>query len=313
MIVETLQKILPAQVRSVLRPYHRMFFPNKIYGYWNITYRCTYKCSYCPFCNVTDYGEIYPKSSEKTPDEWIKILEKLPSMSFLLIGGEPLLYEGLGEVINHLPKKHSIIGLVSNLSLPIERYKKIKKKICLTTSFHREFAKEDEFIEKILELKEFMWINSVNIVATPENIPFLEELHKKLNPHKITIRVEHLVKTGFEYTNEESKEISKYLVNDRDLEKKKNFYESYLPKSCSAGKNYINIMPNADVYSCVGGMEYINALHRKGCLKDDDLSRYRLANLANESFEFNSVQKPCNLPCVYVCDWDYANIVKDKT
>ena len=66
MLVEILQKLLPAKIRSIIRPYHRIFFPNKIYGYWNITYRCTYKCSYCPFCNITKYSDIYPKETEKT-------------------------------------------------------------------------------------------------------------------------------------------------------------------------------------------------------------------------------------------------------
>lgn len=313
MLVETLQKLIPAQLRSILRPYHRLFFPNKIYGYWNITYRCTYKCSYCPFCNVTDYGKIYTKETEKTPDEWLKILEKLPPISFLLIGGEPMLYGGLPEIINNLPKQHSIIGMVSNASLPASLYKKIKKKICLSISFHREFAQEEEFIEKILELREFMWINSVNIVATPENIPFLEKLHNDLTPKGVTIRVEHLVKPGFKYTEEQLKELSKYLVNDRDWDKKVNFYESFNTKNCSAGKNYINIMPNADAYSCVGGMEYINAKHRQELVNgQQDLSRYKLCNLADEKFSLNTCNEPCNLPCIYVCDWDYASILKNR-
>ncbi len=312
MLVEILQKLLPAKIRSIIRPYHRIFFPNKIYGYWNITYRCTYKCSYCPFCNITKYSDIYPKETEKTPEEWLEILEKLPPMSFLLIGGEPLLYEGIDKIINNLPKKHSIIGLITNASLPIDVYKKLNKNICVTISYHREFTTEDEFIEKVLKLKEFLWINSVNIVATPENFPFLKELHKKLNPKGITIRVEHLVKSGFSYTEEQLKEINKYLVDDRNQNKKTNFYESYCNKNCSAGKNYINIMPNADVYSCVGGLEYVNAEHRKKYIKNSNLDRFKMGNLADEKFEFKKENQICNLPCVYVCDWDYADIKKKK-
>lgn len=311
MLVELLQKLTPAPIRSFLRPYHRIIFPNKIYGYWNITYRCTYKCSYCPFCNITDYGKIYTKDQEKTPEEWLKILEKLPPMSFLIIGGEPMLYQGISEVINNLPSKHSIIGLISNASLPIDLYKKIKKKVCLTVSYHREFAKEDEFIDKVLELNSFMWLNSVNIVATPENIPFLDKLHKRLTPKGITIRVEHLVKTGFRYTDEQYNSIKKYLTSDRNFKKKESFYEAPICKSCSAGRNYINIMPNADVYSCVGGMEYINATHRKPYIKNPDcLDRYLMGNLADEDFKFNLKNKDCSNPCIYVCDWDYADIRK---
>ncbi len=313
MIVELLQRVIPAPLRSILRPYHRLFFKNKIYGYWNITYRCTYKCSYCPFCNVTDYGKIYPKNVEKTPDEWLRILEKLPPMSFLLIGGEPMLYQGIDEIINNLPQKHSIIGMISNASLPADLYKKIKKKICLSISYHRESAKEDEFIEKVLELNSFMWINSVNIVATPENIPFLEKLHQSLNPKGITVRVEHLIKPGFKYTDEQYKQIEKYLTYDRNFKKKDDFYEAKICKLCSAGRNYINIMPNADVYSCVGGMEYINAVHRKQYIKNPEiLKRYRLGNLADDNFSFFKKDKLCPNPCIYVCDWDYAEIRKAK-
>ena len=313
MIIELLQKFMPAKIKSVIRPYHRIFFPNKIYGYWNITYRCTYKCSYCPFCNITDYSKLYPKSSEKTPEQWLKILQKLPPMAFLIIGGEPLLYDGLSEVINHLPKQHSIIGLISNASLPIERYKKIKKNVCLSISFHREFAKEKEFIEKVLEIKSIMRINSVNIVATPENLPFLEELHRKLTPKGITIRVEHLVKSGFEYSTSELKQLKKYITYDRSLDTKY-FYETYPAKKCSAGRNYINIMPNADTYSCVGGMEYINAIHRKAFILDQNvMSKYKMKNLEDPNFSFEIKDKICGNPCIYVCDWDYARITKHKS
>ncbi len=311
MLIEMLQRLTPASVRSIIRPFHRLFFPNKIYGYWNITYRCTYHCSYCPFCNIHNYSKTYTKETEKTPDEWFAILEKLPPMAFLLIGGEPMLYSGITDIINNLPKKHSIIGLISNASLPIDLYKKINKKICTSISFHREFAKEEEFIEKVVELNKFMWINSVNIVATPENIPFLEELHSKLTPKGITIRVEPLIKTGFNYTEEQLKQIDKYLKHDRSFKKKIEFYEAQICKDCSAGKNYINIMPNGDVYSCVGGMEYINTPYRRALIKNEqDLERYKLGNLSDENFSFNKTKKICKYPCIYVCDYDYADIKK---
>jgi MoaA/NifB/PqqE/SkfB family radical SAM enzyme len=311
MLVEMLQRIIPAPLRSKIRPYHRFFFPNKMYGYWNITYRCTYKCSYCPFCGQATYGKLFPRETEKTPQEWLAILEKLPPMSFLLIGGEPMLYPGIDQIINNMPKKHSIIGMVTNASLPVDLYKKIHKKICVSVSFHREFAKEDAFIEKVLALKEFMWINSVNIVATPENIPFLDKLYNRLTPKGITLRVEHLVKTGFQYTPEQFKQIEKYLTPDRNFHKKETFYEGPVCKMCSAGQNYVNIMPNADVYSCVGGLEYTHSVARKPLVKNPAaLKRYYVGNLADENFRFFTEKKPCPYPCVYVCDWDYADIRK---
>ena len=70
---------------------------------------------------------IFPKSCEKTPEQWIKALAKLPATTFFVLGGEPFLYDGLSELINNLPKQHSILGLVTNASMPIELYKKLNK------------------------------------------------------------------------------------------------------------------------------------------------------------------------------------------
>ena len=151
MLLTYLQEKIPLSLKTKLKPFYRLIYPNRLHGIINPTFRCTYKCSYCPVCSQFDYGNIYPKSCEKTPEEWLKVLEKLPQTTFFILGGEPFLYNGLPELLNQLSdnSNHTILGLVTNASMPIDLYKQIKNKMHMNISFHREFAQEDEFIEKV--------------------------------------------------------------------------------------------------------------------------------------------------------------------
>lgn len=171
MLIELLQNIIPVEIKQMLKPHFRLLFPNKIMSLLWITFRCTYKCSYCPYCGLCDYSKIFPKSCEKSGEEWIKSLETLPPTSFYISGGEPFLYKDLPYIINNMPKKHAILGIVTNASVPIEIYNKVNKKIHLNISYHNEFTNEDDFIKKVLLLKKKFNI-TVNIVATPDNLKF---------------------------------------------------------------------------------------------------------------------------------------------
>jgi molybdenum cofactor biosynthesis enzyme MoaA len=121
-----------------------------------------------------------------------KALEKLPPTSFYFSAGEPFLYKDLPYIINNLPEKHSIIGIVTNASMPLSIYRKIKKKIHLNVSFHREFTSEKEFISKVTELQNFFHL-TVNIVATPVNLDFLKTLDKICKSNKIALHVDPFI------------------------------------------------------------------------------------------------------------------------
>src|SRR4029077_21150760 len=100
-----------------------------------------------------DYSTVFQKGNEKDASEWISAFEKIPSCVLYIAGGEPFVYGGLAEFVNGLPSKHSLVGIVTNLSLPAPVYRRIKKRIHLNASFHREFVAEEEFVEKIKELR----------------------------------------------------------------------------------------------------------------------------------------------------------------
>src|SRR3954451_12765069 len=109
-----LRSMLPDRLKYILKPYFRTLLPNQFVALLWITFRCNYRCSYCNIVTNFNFGDLSGKESEKTVDQWLGALEKLPPTMFFIAGGEPFLYKELPELINGLPKKHSIIGIVSN-------------------------------------------------------------------------------------------------------------------------------------------------------------------------------------------------------
>ena len=81
-------------------------------------------------------------------EQWLVALEKLPPAMIYISGGEPFLYAKLPELVNNLPKKHRLLGIVSNVSLPASVYRKIERPFHLNASFHREFVSAESFIAR---------------------------------------------------------------------------------------------------------------------------------------------------------------------
>ena len=294
----------------MLKPYFRLIFPNKLMAAVLITLQCTYKCSYCPYCSKdSDMQSKFPKSCEKSGKEWVEALEKLPPTSFYFCGGEPFFYKDLPYIINNMPEKHSVLGVVTNASMPLETYKKVNKKIYLNVSFHREYVSEDEFIKKVLELKKYFYL-CVNIVATEENYEFIKNNIKIFKDNGIAFHIDALIDKAskpHEYTEEYEKLINKYAEKSRNIQTEKFLYQKS-PKLCSAGKNYYNLLPNGDAVTCSRAIDY----KYSPFVKRDDNPVYELGNIFDGSFKLKPEEFVCSYECISHCDRDYAKITPVK-
>ena len=310
MNIISLKKMIPPSLRFLVKPYFRIFFPNKLIVSWWLTFRCNYTCSYCYIHTKHDFSEQFPKTCEKSPQEWLKILNELPPAMFLIQGGEPFLYNGIHEILDNFPEKHEIIAVITNLSFDPEIYKKLKRKICLTTSFHREHCSKEEFQKKILELSENFNI-TVNFVATPENIPVIESLENTFKKKNITFHVDPYIDVDFKYSKEQLKLLNKYFKNDNNM-KKNIALDSYNFKCCHAGKNYINLLPNGKVYTCTNGMNYNHSPIRKKLLNGQSVEFFDMGNIFDDDFKLNDKPLSCNLPCKDLCDIAHTKISSKK-
>lgn len=97
----------------------------------NVTNRCNLRCTYC----YGDYSQRREKDFSK--EQLLELIEKLSLMGTRMInigGGEPLLRQDIGEVINKIKAKNMLCFMNSNGLLVPEKIKQIKRLDGLTIS-----------------------------------------------------------------------------------------------------------------------------------------------------------------------------------
>ena len=302
--VSDLQQYLPAGMKFFLKRYYRTVFPNKLILLFNPTSRCNYRCSYCPVITKFDYTTVFPKKQEKSVAEWLQAFEQLPPAMIYIAGGEPFLYNGLTDLVNQLPKKHQIVGIVTNLSQDVRLYRKMQRKVHIRASFHREFIGQDEFVAKVKALSDQFYIH-VNIVATPENLPLIDEVSTGMARDNVTLHVDPYVDVNFRYSPEQRALLDRVLRSDRNPDSQLDFND-FSEKSCSAGRNYINVASNGDVSTCNGGTQYLHSSLYAGFPNPGgmDLRKFAMGNLFDPAFTLNKTDIKCSLPCKEACDRD---------
>jgi len=300
--ISAIQPYLPGPLKFALKPYYRTFLPNRLHVLLLPTFRCNYRCSYCTVVTKFAYTNEYSKTTERSARDWIAALDRLPPAVIYVAGGEPFVYAELGELINCLPEKHQVIGIVTNLSQPARVYRKIKRKLHLNASFHREFVQYQDFTARIGELIDQFHIH-VNIVATPENLVVLREISEMMKSSKITLHVDPLVDPQFQYSDEDRDLLQKFIHKDRVPDEQLNFGD-FSVKNCSAGRNYMCIVPNGDVYTCFGGLGYTKSPLYEEIVAGRTLPQFAMGNLFDEGFQPNRSDILCALPCKEACDRD---------
>jgi MoaA/NifB/PqqE/SkfB family radical SAM enzyme len=298
------KKYLPARALTALKPYYRRFFPNQVIALINPTWRCNYRCSYCPIVTKFAYTTVVDKSGERNGEDWVEALERLPAAAVYMAGGEPFVYQDIATLINRMPRKHHILGIVTNLSQPVSVYRKIKKRIKLIASLHREHIEPEPFVAKIKELSDQFEIH-VNIVATPENLLHLDMISSELKVKGVTLHVDPFIDVvaGFHYTSEQLEILGRHVHFDRKVKSQMD-YGDYTPKLCSAGRNYFTVSPDGSAYTCYGGMHFNHSSQYTQIVADRDVSKYRMGNIFNPEFRLNREDIICSMPCNAACDRD---------
>jgi MoaA/NifB/PqqE/SkfB family radical SAM enzyme len=298
--IGSVQRFIPARVKFFLKPYYRKLFSHRLHVVFWPTFRCNYSCTYCTVGTKFDFTTVFPRSSERQVDQWIVALEKLPPAMIYISGGEPFVYAGLPELVNRLPKKHQLLGIVSNVSLPASVYRKIKYPFHLNASFHREFVSAENFIARVKELQEFLHVH-VNIVATPENLSMISSIDGLMATHRISLHVDPYVDREFRYSASEQTLLRKYTQADR---KSLVDFSDFSPKQCSAGRNYINLLPDGQVFTCAAGFSYTYSPLYTELVGNQPLENFRMGNIFDSNFRLHASDIVCKLPCKDACDRD---------
>jgi hypothetical protein len=157
---------------------------------WILARFCNYSCSYC-----------WPYARSSTPDHqdlelYLKTLDSIKAQArangftdfhFSFSGGEPTAYKYFNKVVEYyandeLPEYQSI-HMTTNLSPGqkwwanfIDNTRHLKRR-SITASYHAEFANEQEFGDKCLQLIEGGVYVTINQVMVPE---MFQELYERL-------------------------------------------------------------------------------------------------------------------------------------
>ena len=148
---------------------------------WILGRFCNYKCSYCwPYARSDKLDHQTLDVYKNTVDE-IKRQARLNGFTefhWSFSGGEPTAYKQLLDLVKHLDDgpqtPYQSIHMTTNLSPGLKWWKNwanntnMMQRRSITASFHSEFAKEQEFGDKCVQLMEDTVHVNVNQVMVPE-------------------------------------------------------------------------------------------------------------------------------------------------
>ena len=195
---------------------------------WILGRFCNYSCSYCwPYARSDKIDHQDFQVYKNTIDE-IKRQARANGFNqfhWSFSGGEPTAYKQLNDLVKHLDEKESTyqsIHMTTNLSPGSKWWNTwcantaLLQRRSITASFHDEFAKEQEFGDKCLQLQYELVHVTINQVMVPEKFyelyERLERFHKRginvtLKPQSdptasgivdgYTEEMIHLMQTGF--------------------------------------------------------------------------------------------------------------------
>lgn len=167
---------------------------------WILGRFCNYKCSYCwPYARSDQLDHQSLDVYKHTIDE-IKRQARLNGFTefhWSFSGGEPTAYKNLLDLTKHLEKDtespYQSIHMTTNLSPGSKWWKNWAdvtmpmQRRSITASFHDEFAKEQEFGDKCLQLMYENVFITVNQVMVPEKFYELYERMQRLHERGINV------------------------------------------------------------------------------------------------------------------------------
>jgi len=158
---------------------------------WILGRFCNYNCSYCwPYAR-SDKVDHQPLEVYKNTVDEVKRQARANGFNqfhWSFSGGEPTAYKHLIELTKHLDDgaltPYQSVHMTTNLSPSLRWWKSwadatsLLQRRSITASFHDEFAKEQEFGDKCLQLMYDLVHVTVNQVMVPEKF---DELYERMN------------------------------------------------------------------------------------------------------------------------------------
>ncbi|MBN2482643.1 MAG: radical SAM protein [Candidatus Omnitrophica bacterium] len=246
---------------------------------WDITHQCNCSCLYCDV--------MHHWSAQLSTEDILYIIDDLAALGLRHIhfgGGEPLLREDLGVIIEHCKNKNITLGILTNGILFAERLDWLKKVDLVKISLdgpasindilrNRE-GHYDEVIGAVKVARKYGIRVSLNTTLTRKNLEYAGYLVELAYSLGITVKFQpvNMLLSG-------DKDIKEYIPSPENFKdtisqliqmKKKGYgrtivnsqaglgylsdYPHYRPMACCAGRMFFRIDPVGSFYCCSGMM-----------------------------------------------------------
>lgn len=312
--------------------------------YLELTRACNLKCIHC----LNNSG--IKQKDELTKDELLKLIKKLSSLGVQEIrftGGEPLLFNGIYDLIRFATEEGICTSLGTNGTLVTKEVaKKLKesglKKVVVSIDGNKKThdkIRGKKNYQKAMNGLKYLKQNDINVrvnsVIMESNMDDVIKLAKKMSRKKITIFIRRFISSGrgkelennmlnkkdYDYVrNKLQKELTKktyvnghYLRNDEGVNPRIKL--PFVIRGCKAGQRAITILPNGDVNLC--GFLAAQDFPKVGNIKEiDDFLNFwilinkndHLLNLRNNLDKYNKLLNVQETYCLaYI-----ANYLKDN-
>jgi len=267
------------------------------------TFRCQNRCRYCDYkwetieqdksYKLNAFGNEWTIDSELHWAYWLATLAPFRPYHLSLTGGEPTLYTGLVDLIEHLPRSCSW-DITSNTMVEYA-IDKITPANILTWTASYHYHHMDKFLANIKVLRQRGFPITVTLVLMPDNIEQVKEAITEFNKHFLRVNIHPVLKQGFNWNEHKDvlnqmDDIIKTIDSERLIKLIRDIRHEWQPdgavESCPAGKEYFLVFPDGMVYRC-----YSHALARK-CEPMAHISELKL----------NEKDEPCDGGCIFPCD-----------
>lgn len=253
-----------------------------------VTYRCNGRCRYC-----NTYKNAGDEMDTQTTLSLINDLAESGCAHIDICGGEPLIREDIGTIINHIKKRGMLVSVATNGLLVEEKIEDLLPADFVTISLDGPEEIHDEMRGKGSHKKALKAIDTV--LKNKMNLMTITVMHTK-NIHYLDYIVQLASKKGFKCFFQPMYSNPRYSKSTNEIQCEKGEYEKAIKKlirmkdteniagsrrylryilkpqlpfnKCFAGKLYCRIEPDGYIYPCMDKVNHGAGIqYEKGRLK----------------------------------------------